>query len=169
MVRLRGVHADGADRLCPQEAYEAVVEYFGENPKTTSPSMFFSLFSRFVKAYKVCVSGGHRCRALQPLHVGSRRGGGCFCLGSRIGEGGFSSWRPTLAPQKAEQEVEQWKKEAAAQEAGADTPGRGEPPAPKVGKLPLSLALGCRDAWCSHPKDLALLYTPFFTDRPCPR
>ncbi|XP_047402270.1 formin-like protein 1 isoform X8 [Sciurus carolinensis] len=73
-----------ADSKTAQEAYESVVEYFGENPKTTSPSMFFSLFSRFTKAYK-----------------------------------------------KAEQEVEQWKKEAAAQEAGADTSGRGEPPAPK--------------------------------------
>ncbi|XP_066119495.1 formin-like protein 1 isoform X3 [Saccopteryx bilineata] len=72
------------DSKTAQEAYESVVEYFGENPKTTSPSMFFSLFGRFIKAYK-----------------------------------------------KAEQEVEQWKKEAAAQEAGADTPGRGEPPAPK--------------------------------------
>lgn len=41
-----------------QEAYESVVEYFGENPKTTSPSMFFSLFSRFTKAYKVQVSDG---------------------------------------------------------------------------------------------------------------
>ncbi|XP_039075977.1 formin-like protein 1 isoform X2 [Hyaena hyaena] len=73
-----------ADSKTAQEAYESVVEYFGENPKTTSPSMFFSLFSRFIKAYK-----------------------------------------------KAEQEVEQWKKEAAAQEAGADAPGRGEVPAPK--------------------------------------
>ncbi|ELK14196.1 Formin-like protein 1 [Pteropus alecto] len=73
-----------ADSKTAQEAYESVVEYFGENSKTTSPSMFFSLFSRFIKAYK-----------------------------------------------KAEQEVEQWKKEAAAQEAGADMPGRGEPPAPK--------------------------------------
>nr|XP_012642274.1 formin-like protein 1 isoform X5 [Microcebus murinus] len=73
-----------ADSKTAQEAYESVVEYFGENPKTTSPSLFFSLFSRFVKAYK-----------------------------------------------KAEQEVEQWKKEAVAQEAGADSPGRGEAPAPK--------------------------------------
>ncbi|XP_043440726.1 formin-like protein 1 isoform X1 [Prionailurus bengalensis] len=73
-----------ADSKTAQEAYESVVEYFGENPKTTSPSMFFSLFSRFIKAYK-----------------------------------------------KAEQEVEQWKKEAAAQEAGADAPGRGEVPASK--------------------------------------
>ncbi|XP_054448943.1 formin-like protein 1 isoform X2 [Pteronotus mesoamericanus] len=73
-----------ADSKTAQEAYESVVEYFGENPKTTSPSMFFSLFSRFVKAYK-----------------------------------------------KAEQEVEQWKKEAAAQEAGTEAPGKGEAPAPK--------------------------------------
>nr|XP_014333775.1 PREDICTED: formin-like protein 1 [Bos mutus] len=73
-----------ADSKTAQEAYESVVEYFGENPKTTSPSMFFSLFSRFIKAYK-----------------------------------------------KAEQEVEQWKKEAAAQEAGTDTAGKGEPQAPK--------------------------------------
>ncbi|XP_072549489.1 formin-like protein 1 [Salminus brasiliensis] len=35
-----------------QEAYFSVVEYFGENPKTTQPSMFFPLFVRFVKAYK---------------------------------------------------------------------------------------------------------------------
>uniref|UniRef100_A0A8C2W327 Formin like 1 n=1 Tax=Chinchilla lanigera TaxID=34839 RepID=A0A8C2W327_CHILA len=68
-----------ADSKTAQEAYDSVVEYFGENPKTTSPSMFFSLFSRFTKAYK-----------------------------------------------GAEQEVEQWKKEA-----GMDTSGRGEPPAPK--------------------------------------
>ncbi|KAL6044558.1 hypothetical protein STEG23_035186 [Scotinomys teguina] len=68
-----------ADSKTAQEAYESVVEYFGENPKTTSPSMFFSLFSRFTKAYK-----------------------------------------------KAEQEVEQWRREAA-----ADTSGREEPPAPK--------------------------------------
>lgn len=36
-----------------QEAYGSVVEYFGENPKTTQPSMFFPLFGRFLKAYKV--------------------------------------------------------------------------------------------------------------------
>ncbi|XP_007953448.1 formin-like protein 1 [Orycteropus afer afer] len=73
-----------ADSKTAQEAYESVVEYFGENPKTTSPSMFFSLFSRFIKAYK-----------------------------------------------KAEQEVERWKKEAVAQEAGTDALSRGEPLAPK--------------------------------------
>ncbi|XP_044777527.1 formin-like protein 1 [Neomonachus schauinslandi] len=78
-----GNFADTVQLLMP-EAYESVVEYFGENPKTTSPSMFFSLFSRFIKAYK-----------------------------------------------KAEQEVEQWKKEAVTQEAGADAPGKEEAPAPK--------------------------------------
>ncbi|KAK1331098.1 hypothetical protein QTO34_009046 [Cnephaeus nilssonii] len=85
-----------ADSKTAQEAYDSVVEYFGENPKTTSPSMFFTLFSRFVKAYK-----------------------------------------------KAEQEVEQWKKEAAAQEAGADTPGKGESPTlkspPKVRRPQMDL------------------------------
>uniref|UniRef100_A0A6I8NPZ2 Formin like 1 n=1 Tax=Ornithorhynchus anatinus TaxID=9258 RepID=A0A6I8NPZ2_ORNAN len=41
-----------ADSKTAQEAYESVVEYFGENPKTTPPSMFFPVFSRFIKAYK---------------------------------------------------------------------------------------------------------------------
>ncbi|XP_027948619.1 formin-like protein 1 isoform X3 [Eumetopias jubatus] len=81
-----------ADSKTAQEAYESVVEYFGENPKTTSPAMFFSLFSRFIKAYK-----------------------------------------------KAEQEVEQWKKEAVAQEAGADAPGKEEAPAPKARRQQMDL------------------------------
>lgn len=41
-----------------QEAYVAVVEYFGENPKTTQPSMFFPLFGRFIRAYKVKMCSG---------------------------------------------------------------------------------------------------------------
>ncbi|GAA6070685.1 formin-like protein 1, partial [Tachysurus ichikawai] len=41
------------DGKTAQEAYVSLVEYFGENPKTTQPSMFFPLFVRFVKAYKV--------------------------------------------------------------------------------------------------------------------
>uniref|UniRef100_A0A8C8H343 Formin-like 1a n=1 Tax=Oncorhynchus tshawytscha TaxID=74940 RepID=A0A8C8H343_ONCTS len=44
------------DSKTAQEAYGSVVEYFGENPKTTQPSMFFPPFVRFMKAYKVrCV------------------------------------------------------------------------------------------------------------------
>ncbi|XP_029428405.1 formin-like protein 1 isoform X2 [Rhinatrema bivittatum] len=41
-----------ADSKMAQEAYESAVEYFGENPKTTPPSVFFPVFLRFVKAYK---------------------------------------------------------------------------------------------------------------------
>lgn len=40
------------DSKTAQEAYASVVEYFGENPKTTQPAMFFPLFGRFIKAYK---------------------------------------------------------------------------------------------------------------------
>uniref|UniRef100_A0A8C7PTI0 Formin-like 1a n=1 Tax=Oncorhynchus mykiss TaxID=8022 RepID=A0A8C7PTI0_ONCMY len=43
------------DSKTAQEAYGSVVEYFGENPKTTQPSMFFPPFVRFMKAYKVSV------------------------------------------------------------------------------------------------------------------
>ncbi|OWK15300.1 hypothetical protein Celaphus_00001400 [Cervus elaphus hippelaphus] len=90
--QLTGFHSDLHFLDKAGSAYESVVEYFGENPKTTSPSMFFSLFSRFIKAYK-----------------------------------------------KAEQEVEQWKKEAAAQEAGTDIAGKGEPQAPKVRRQQMDL------------------------------
>uniref|UniRef100_A0A670YQJ6 Formin like 1 n=2 Tax=Pseudonaja textilis TaxID=8673 RepID=A0A670YQJ6_PSETE len=40
------------DSKTAQEAYESTVEYFGENPKTTPPTMFFPIFVRFVKAYQ---------------------------------------------------------------------------------------------------------------------
>lgn len=46
-----------SDSVCLQEAYGSVVEYFGENPKTTQPSMFFPLFGRLIKAYKVRIYG----------------------------------------------------------------------------------------------------------------
>uniref|UniRef100_A0A3Q3IN50 Formin-like 1a n=1 Tax=Monopterus albus TaxID=43700 RepID=A0A3Q3IN50_MONAL len=42
-----------SDTILTTEAYGSVVEYFGENPKTTQPSMFFPMFARFIKAYKV--------------------------------------------------------------------------------------------------------------------
>ncbi|XP_041036273.1 formin-like protein 3 isoform X2 [Carcharodon carcharias] len=40
------------DSRTAQEAYNKVVEYFGENPKTTPPSVFFPVFVRFVKSYR---------------------------------------------------------------------------------------------------------------------
>lgn len=36
-----------------QEAFNNVVNYFGESAKTAPPSVFFPVFVRFVKAYKV--------------------------------------------------------------------------------------------------------------------
>ena len=41
------------NRASFQDAFDDVVKYFGENPKTTPPSVFFPVFVRFVKAYKV--------------------------------------------------------------------------------------------------------------------
>ncbi|KAK7123411.1 hypothetical protein R3I93_021740 [Phoxinus phoxinus] len=41
------------DSKTAQEMYHSVVEYFGENPKSTPPSMFFPVFARFIKAYKL--------------------------------------------------------------------------------------------------------------------
>uniref|UniRef100_A0A8C5M5C2 Formin like 3 n=2 Tax=Leptobrachium leishanense TaxID=445787 RepID=A0A8C5M5C2_9ANUR len=40
------------DAKTAEEAYAAVVHYFGENPKTTPPSVFFPVFARFIKSYK---------------------------------------------------------------------------------------------------------------------
>ncbi|KAK1794816.1 hypothetical protein P4O66_010028, partial [Electrophorus voltai] len=41
------------DAKTAQEVYESVVEYFGDDPKTTPPAMFFPIFIRFIKAYKL--------------------------------------------------------------------------------------------------------------------
>ncbi|XP_062298251.1 formin-like protein 1 [Scomber scombrus] len=41
-----------ADGKTAQDVYDSAVEYFGENPKITPPSMFFPVFVRFIKAYK---------------------------------------------------------------------------------------------------------------------
>uniref|UniRef100_A0AAQ5Y5U3 Formin-like 1a n=1 Tax=Amphiprion ocellaris TaxID=80972 RepID=A0AAQ5Y5U3_AMPOC len=45
-----------ADGKTAQDVYDSVVEYFGENSKTTPPSMFFPVFVRFIKAYKAPVT-----------------------------------------------------------------------------------------------------------------
>uniref|UniRef100_A0A087Y4W3 Formin like 1 n=1 Tax=Poecilia formosa TaxID=48698 RepID=A0A087Y4W3_POEFO len=41
-----------AEEKTAQDTYELVVEYFGEDPTMTLPSEFFSIFIRFIKAYK---------------------------------------------------------------------------------------------------------------------
>uniref|UniRef100_A0A670KEK4 Formin like 3 n=1 Tax=Podarcis muralis TaxID=64176 RepID=A0A670KEK4_PODMU len=43
------------DAKTAEEAYNTVVRYFGESPKTTPPSVFFPVFARFIRSYKVCV------------------------------------------------------------------------------------------------------------------
>ncbi|KAG7471890.1 hypothetical protein MATL_G00102850 [Megalops atlanticus] len=43
------------DAKTAEEAYNNVVHYFGESPKTTPPSVFFPVFVRFIKAYKEAV------------------------------------------------------------------------------------------------------------------
>ncbi|XP_055482968.1 formin-like protein 3 isoform X4 [Psammomys obesus] len=40
------------DAKTAEEAYNAVVCYFGESPKTTPPSVFFPVFVRFIRSYK---------------------------------------------------------------------------------------------------------------------
>uniref|UniRef100_A0A8D0DDJ9 Formin-like 3 n=1 Tax=Sander lucioperca TaxID=283035 RepID=A0A8D0DDJ9_SANLU len=41
------------DAKTAEEAFNNVVNYFGESAKTTPPSVFFPVFVRFIKAYKV--------------------------------------------------------------------------------------------------------------------
>nr|XP_010594738.1 formin-like protein 3 isoform X3 [Loxodonta africana] len=40
------------DAKTAEEAYNAVVRYFGESPKTTPPSVFFPVFVRFIRSYR---------------------------------------------------------------------------------------------------------------------
>uniref|UniRef100_A0A452TBP6 Formin like 2 n=1 Tax=Ursus maritimus TaxID=29073 RepID=A0A452TBP6_URSMA len=54
------------DAKIAQDAFDDVVKYFGENPKTTPPSVFFPVFVRFVKAYKVNRSMGS-LKVMAPL------------------------------------------------------------------------------------------------------
>ncbi|XP_043082984.1 formin-like protein 1 [Puntigrus tetrazona] len=41
------------DSKTAEEVYRSAVEYFGEDPKSTPPSVFFPVFARFIKAYKL--------------------------------------------------------------------------------------------------------------------
>lgn len=46
-----------------KDAFDEAVKFFGENAKTTPPSVFFPVFVRFVKAYRVSsfTSRVHNC------------------------------------------------------------------------------------------------------------
>ncbi|XP_009462585.1 PREDICTED: formin-like protein 3 [Nipponia nippon] len=47
------------DARTAEDAYNTVVRYFGESPKTTPPSVFFPVFVRFIRSYKP--AGGSAC------------------------------------------------------------------------------------------------------------
>uniref|UniRef100_G3NKE2 Formin-like 1a n=1 Tax=Gasterosteus aculeatus aculeatus TaxID=481459 RepID=G3NKE2_GASAC len=49
------LHSLAADGTTAQDVYDSAVEYFGENSKTTPPSVFFPVFVRFIRAYQVNV------------------------------------------------------------------------------------------------------------------
>ncbi|CAB1459705.1 unnamed protein product [Pleuronectes platessa] len=53
-----------ADGRTAQDVYDSAVEYFGENSKTTPPSMFFPVFVRFIKAYKQAEQDNEQKRKL---------------------------------------------------------------------------------------------------------
>uniref|UniRef100_A0A803TH33 Formin like 3 n=1 Tax=Anolis carolinensis TaxID=28377 RepID=A0A803TH33_ANOCA len=57
------------DARTAEEAYNTVVRYFGESPKTTPPSVFFPVFARFIKSYKV--SGSSRSLTLSFVNLGT--------------------------------------------------------------------------------------------------
>lgn len=44
-----------------QDAFDEAVKFFGENSKTTPPSVFFPVFVRFVKAYRVRLMSPPTC------------------------------------------------------------------------------------------------------------
>ncbi|XP_061564234.1 formin-like protein 1 isoform X2 [Cololabis saira] len=54
-----------ADGKTVQGAYESTLEYFGEDPKTTPPSVFFPIFIRFIKAYKQAEQDNEHWRKLE--------------------------------------------------------------------------------------------------------
>ncbi|XP_072224881.1 formin-like protein 1 [Leuresthes tenuis] len=57
------------DSKTAQEAYVSVVEYFGENTKTTQPSMFFPMFGRFIKAYKTALQDIEQKKKMESQEV----------------------------------------------------------------------------------------------------
>ncbi|KAI0214437.1 Formin-like protein [Lamellibrachia satsuma] len=53
------------DAKTAQDIYAQVVEYFGENAKTLAPNTFFSIFVKFVQAYKQAVMDVEQRRKLE--------------------------------------------------------------------------------------------------------
>ncbi|XP_019714625.1 formin-like protein 2 [Hippocampus comes] len=47
------------DAKIAQDAFDEAVKFYGESSKTTPPSVFFPVFVRFVKAYRVRIAHPH--------------------------------------------------------------------------------------------------------------
>uniref|UniRef100_A0AAX7VD29 Formin-like 2b n=1 Tax=Astatotilapia calliptera TaxID=8154 RepID=A0AAX7VD29_ASTCA len=61
------------DARIAQDAFEDAVKFFGESSKTMPPSVFFPIFVRFIKAYRVGDVTCHRKRQQQELITELRR------------------------------------------------------------------------------------------------
>nr|XP_032807597.1 formin-like protein 3 isoform X2 [Petromyzon marinus] len=97
------------DAHAAQEAYSAVVEYYGEEPKSTPPSAFFPLFARFVCAYKQA-DAEDQARDKQDQSAGETRGAGRGARGTDdSGTGGGAPGTGTAhgnaVPKRAELEL----------------------------------------------------------------
>ncbi|CAM9135716.1 unnamed protein product [Lampetra planeri] len=62
------LHSLTADGKTAQDVYDSAVEYFGENSKSTPPSVFFPVFVRFIKEYKKAELENERRVKQQPLN-----------------------------------------------------------------------------------------------------
>lgn len=54
-----------------KDAFDEVLKFFGENSKTTPPSVFFPVFVRFVKAYRVSRTQMYTKSQQDTLHLSS--------------------------------------------------------------------------------------------------
>uniref|UniRef100_A0AAQ4NQQ0 Formin-like 2b n=1 Tax=Gasterosteus aculeatus aculeatus TaxID=481459 RepID=A0AAQ4NQQ0_GASAC len=61
------------DARIAEDAFEDVVKFFGESSKTMPPSVFFPIFVRFIKAYRVSESGTTSYTGGSPSHRGKRQ------------------------------------------------------------------------------------------------
>ncbi|XP_053706520.1 formin-like protein 3 isoform X1 [Synchiropus splendidus] len=55
------------DARTAEEAFNSVLNYFGESAKTTPPSVFFPVFVRFVKSYKEAVEENEQAKKQEQL------------------------------------------------------------------------------------------------------
>uniref|UniRef100_A0A8B9NE09 Formin like 3 n=1 Tax=Accipiter nisus TaxID=211598 RepID=A0A8B9NE09_9AVES len=64
------------DARTAEDAYNTVVRYFGESPKTTPPSVFFPVFVRFIRSYKDAEQENETRKKQEEVSVDGHLGGG---------------------------------------------------------------------------------------------